>query len=339
LGDVDVLTDVVESVRLTSAIHGRWEFSAPWGVDMRGWPNHACFYVVTRGTAWIDAEGLDAPLHVAGGDFVLLARGQRHAIKDSESTPAQPADKVLKGCPSRRDCQPGGVFEVGGGGARTTIVTGCFAFADGDNPLIAALPPVIHVTAEDGPRQRWLDASLQFMSDEMGSGQLGAETVVGRLADILLVQAIRAHLARGGNDVHGWLRALLDPQISQALALLHERPAEPWTVELLASRVAMSRSAFAAKFASLVGEPPLTYLTRWRMHRAGRLLATSHRRINDIASHVGYDTEGAFHKAFKRTVGVTPSEYRRLRTATATTTMTTTTESAAASARSPTPAS
>jgi len=134
------------------------------------------------------------------------------------------------------------------------------------------------------------------------AGQLGAETVVRRLADILLVHAIRAHLTQGGNGVRGWLRALLDSQISEALAIIHKETAEPWTVESLASRVAMSRSAFAERFSTLVGVPPLTYLTRLRMHHACHLLATTHLHVKEIAAQVGYDTEGAFHKTFKRTV-------------------------------------
>lgn len=310
---MDVLTDVVESVRVKSAVYGRWEFSAPWGLAMDGWPGHACFYVMSRGTAWIDVEGLATPVHVAGGDFVLLAKSQRHVIKDSAETPARPAADVLGRCPARRGCQPGGVFEYGGGGARSTLVHGCFGFAEVDNPLISALPPVIHVAGDQGPSRQWLESSLQCMAAEMASGQLGAETIVGRLADILLVQALRAHVVQGGDTVRGWLRALMDPQMSQALDAMHERPSEAWTVESLASRVAMSRSAFAARFAEVVGEPPLTYLTRWRMYRAGRLLATSHARIHEIATQVGYDTESAFNKAFKRWMGVAPSVYKKSR--------------------------
>lgn len=308
---MDVLTDVVESVRLRSAVHGRWECSAPWGLVFDGWPAHACFYVITRGSAVIEVDGLDRPLHISGSELVLLAKGQRHVIRDSVGTTPRAASEVLESCPMRRNCQPGGVFEYGGGGARATFVTGCFAFDAPDNPLIAALPPVIHVSGDHGPPRGWLEASLQFMADEMANGNVGAETVVGRLADILLVQAVRAHIAQDGDGVHGWLRGLRDPQIGQALALMHERPGDAWTVDLLASRVAMSRSAFAAKFASLVGQPPLTYLTEWRMHRASRLLATSLLRVHEIAAQVGYDTESAFHKAFKRALGVAPSVYRR----------------------------
>ncbi len=312
-GRVDVLTDVVDSVRMTSAVHGRWEFSAPWGLAMDARPAHACFYVLTRGTAWIEIDGRNQPLHVAGSDFVLVTKGQAHSVKDCAITATQPAASILGKCLTRQQCQPGGVFEYGGGGARTTLVSGSFEFADADNPLVAALPPVIHVAGDQGPPLQWLEASLQFMSAEMSAGQLGAETVVRRLADILLVHAIRAHLAQGGSEVRGWLRALLDSQISEVLAIIHKETAKPWTVELLASRVAMSRSAFAERFSTLVGVPPLTYLTRLRMHHACQLLATTHLHVKEVAAHVGYDTEGAFHKTFKRTIGVTPSLYRRTR--------------------------
>jgi AraC-like DNA-binding protein len=240
-----------------------------------------------------------------------------HPERD-ESSQGQRCDRgaagrptVLDHCATRRPCQPGGVFEHGGGGARATLVSGCFGFDAAENPLIAALPPVIHVASDHAPPQRWLEASLQFISDEMASGQLGAQTVVGRLADILLVQAIRAHLAQGGDALQGWLRALLDPQISSRAGADARASGRGVTVETLAARVAMSRSAFAARFSSLVGEPPLTYLTRWHMHKASRLLATSLLRIHEIAAQLGYKTESAFHKAFKRSLGVAPSVYRR----------------------------
>jgi transcriptional regulator GlxA family with amidase domain len=180
---------------------------------------------------------------------------------------------------------------------------------------VAALPPVVHVRGDDGTAIQWLEASLQFVACEMASGQPGAETVVRRLADILFVQAVRAHLAQSGEGAKGWLRALVDPQIGEALGLIHAKPEEPWTVELLASRVAMSRSAFAARFTQLAGEPPLSYLTRWRMDKATRLLRTSNASIGEVAARVGYDAEAAFSKAFKRRIGMAPGAYRRARTA------------------------
>jgi len=308
---MDVLTDVLEAVHLKSLFYGRLELTAPWGLLMEG--DRPGFYVVTRGTCWLEVEGTGDPAQLAGGDFFLLLRGQRHSIKNSRETPALPVADVLGECSdSGRGCQPGGVRHYGGGGALTTLVGGCFLFEGGEkNPLLSSLPPVIHVRGDRGTTVQWLEANLQFVAAEMASGQPGAQTVVSRLADILFVQAVRAHLAESGDQARGWLRGLVDPQIGEALGLIHEKPEEPWTVESLASRVAMSRSAFAARFAHLVEQPPLAYLTRWRMQKATRLLRTGQASLGEVARRVGYDAEAAFSKAFKRSMGIAPGAYRR----------------------------
>jgi transcriptional regulator GlxA family with amidase domain len=166
------------------------------------------------------------------------------------------------------------------------------------------------VQADGGPAVRWLEATLQFMATETASTLPGTETVASRLADILFVQAVRTHIANDCQDCGGWLRALNDPQIGAAIRLMHERSGEAWTVEALAEQVAMSRSAFAARFKALVGDGPLAYLTRWRMQKAARLLAENHPTLAAVAQAVGYETDAAFGKAFRRYTGVTPGEYR-----------------------------
>jgi AraC-like DNA-binding protein len=307
---MDVLTDVLESLHVKNMMAGRLELTAPWGLQFTG--GRAAFYVVTCGTCVLDVEGIEESVTLAGGDYVLLPRSQEHTIRDSRESRVLLASDVLKGCPKPKNCQPGGIFMYGGGGPHTTLIGGCFVFDEGDrNPLIAALPPVMHVRGDRGTPVQWLEASVQFVASEMASGQPGAETVVSRLADILLVQAVRAHLAQLGDQANGWLRALVDPQIGSALSLIHQQPGEPWTVEALASRVAMSRSGFAARFTQLLEEPPLTYLTRWRMQKAARLLRIGSAGISEIATRVGYDTEAAFSKAFKRWSGLAPGAYRR----------------------------
>ena len=168
---------------------------------------------------------------------------------------------------------------------------------------------MLHVKGDAGTTVRWLEANLQFIASEMASGEPGFETIVSRLADILVVQAVRAHVAQTGGGCKGWLRTLIDPQIGRALSLIHEKPEDDWTVESLASKVGMSRSAFAARFAQLVEERP--YLTRWRMQKASRLLETSPAGVAEVAKRVGYDAEAAFSKAFKRWIGVAPDAYRR----------------------------
>ncbi len=307
---MDVLTDALEAIHVTSLLSGRLELSAPWGI--RKAPKSPGFFVVTRGTCWFQMDGLDAPIQLYGGDLVLLPHGHAHSLRDSLATPLVSAEQVFGGCPQRKNCQPGGVFAFGGGGAVTTLVGGKIQFEDaGTNPLLRSLPPMIHVRGDNGTPMPWLDTCLQFIAMEMSSGQPGASTIVSRLADILFVQAIRAHVQSSGAHAKGWLSALSDPQIGKALSLIHEQPHAPWSVESLASEVAMSRSSFSARFGELVEEPPLTYLTRWRMQRASKLLRTGDDTIATVAGKVGYDAEAAFSKAFKRWMGTAPGAYRR----------------------------
>jgi AraC-like DNA-binding protein len=243
---------------------------------------------------------------------VLLPKAPPHVIRDSPATAPLPKAEVLEACRRTGGCQPGGIFRYGGGGALTTIIGGGFQIENGErSPLLAALPSIIHVPGDGGSAVRWLESTLQFVAAEMAAGQPGAETVVSRLADILFVQAVRAHLAQSGEHATGWLRALTDRKIGPALSLIHQRPERPWTVESLAFEIGMSRSAFAARFTELVGEPPLGYLTRWRMTKASRLLRSTTSSIGEVAGQVGYEAEAAFSKAFKRWNGLAPGTYRR----------------------------
>jgi AraC-like DNA-binding protein len=304
---MDVLTDVLASVRLRSRVHGRMEFSAPWGLRFaEPYPHelNPCFVVVSRGTCLLDVDGVEGLTLLAGGDFVFLPRGGPFSLRDRPETPTQPFASVLASM-----------------GTHTGACTGAppvlrHEFEDGGaSPLVDALPPLIHVRGDEGAPVRWLEATLQFIAAEAASPHPGAETIRSRLADVLFVQAIRVHIASEAESDRpsGWLRALNDPQIGAALRYIHEAPAAPWTVDSLADRVAMSRSAFAERFRSLVGVPPLGYLTRWRMHKGAGLLTQSDETIAAVARAVGYETEGAFGKVFKRYIGASPGEFRAVR--------------------------
>jgi len=179
---------------------------------------------------------------------VFLPKGGRRAIKDALARPAVSVEQIFGSCDrAKEDAQPAGIVRYGGGGAATTLVAGYFSTENGaQNLFFDSLPPVLHVQGDVGTTVRWLESNLQFVASEMASGEPGFETIVSRLADILVVQAVRAHLAHGGG-CKGWLRALVDPQIGRALSLIHEKPEDNWTVESLASKVGMSRSAFAAR--------------------------------------------------------------------------------------------
>jgi AraC-like DNA-binding protein len=182
----------------------------------------------------------------------------------------------------------------------------------GTGPLLAALPPLIRVKGNEEGGAPWLRLTVQHVIDELDADRPGIEAVVGRLADILFIGAIRSYLAEGlALAESGWLAAVRDRQIGRAMALLHSAPARPWTVELLAARVALSRSAFASKFTQLVGEPPLHYLTRVRLDAAARRLRGTNDKLSVVAAAAGYESAAAFIRAFERHLGVSPGEYRR----------------------------
>jgi AraC-like DNA-binding protein len=205
-----------------------------------------------------------------------------------------------------------GILREGGGGAPTTLVCGAVRF---DHPaaqhLVSLLPRVIRVRSSGAGPLDWLDSLLRLMAAEARELRAGGETVITRLADILVIQAIRSWIAEDPAAQTGWLGALQDAQIGRAIALIHRDPARAWTVSSLAAEVAMSRSAFAARFTQLVGEPAMHYLARWRMHVALTWLTEEGLGLGEMASRLGYRSEAAFSRAFKRFIGVSPGAARR----------------------------
>ena len=303
---MDVLTDVLQMLRLTSRVYCRSELRAPWGLAMPP-ARRMAFHVVDRGGAWLRREDQQEVIPLAAGDLVVLPHGVGHQLADHPATLEGPLVELKQtgpGCPR---------LQLGGSGPATTLVCGYFYLIEeggwDDHPLAPLLPGLIHVRGEDGRRVPWLEATLKFLSDEAGSGRPGSDTVVQRLTEVLFVQVLRAWL-ESESAPPGWLGALRDPQIGRALTLLHLDPAHGWTVANLAAEVNMSRSAFAARFAALVGEPPLAYLTRWRMRLAAGLLRADV-PLTEIAERVGYESEAAFSVAFKRERGIPPGRYRR----------------------------
>lgn len=308
----DVLTDVLETVRVGAACYGRVEAAAPWGIDVALDEEDAKFHVLLSGECWLEVAG-QQPIHLRGGDLVALPHGHAHTLRDLPGSPIRPLNELITVTAGK--CQP--AIVTGGQGASATLVTGSFHFEDRrNNPLLSVLPPVIVLPGEMSRSVHWLEPTLKFIACEAASGRPGAQTVVSRLADVLFIQIVRGYLATLPPGVSGWLGALGDSQIGAALGFIHQAPELGWTVQSLAAKVAMSRSAFASRFARLVGEPPLAYVTRWRMQKAAGLLRQSSATLSDIAERVGYDSEAAFSKAFKRAVGTAPGAYRRASKAT-----------------------
>lgn len=303
---MDVLTDVLETLRARGACYARLDAKAPFGVALPG-GSIAAFHLVLEGSCVLSVEG-QPDVTLENGDLVAIPHGVSHTIVDAPGTPTRHLRDLLG-----QDKKPGPMaLEIGGRGKRTTLVCGKIEFEDPvGHPLLAALPPIILLRGGSNTLVEWLDPTLRFIASEAGSTRPGAQTVVSRLADILFIQIVRGHLATVDPETSGWLSALGDRQIGAALGLIHENPESAWTVQSLAESAGMSRSAFASRFNRLVGEPPLHYLTRWRMQKAQRLLRDGRASLSDVAARVGYDSEAAFSKAFKRAVGAAPGAYRR----------------------------
>jgi AraC-like DNA-binding protein len=204
-----------------------------------------------------------------------------------------------------------GVFYSVGQGAVTTLVCGGLELEDySTNPLYLILPPFIHIRGKDEYSVPWLRAIVELVRVEASKNRVEAETVITRLSELLFIQAVRAYIRANGDRNVGWLSALKDPQIGQALAMIQHQPGEAWTVESLANYVSLSRSAFSAKFRQLVGEPPMQYITRVRLTKAAVALRTHPAPLVEVATSIGYESEVAFSKAFKRYFGIAPGAYR-----------------------------
>jgi AraC-like DNA-binding protein len=304
----DVLTDVLEQVRLAGTVYFSAELRAPWGVSVRP-EGRAPFYVVTRGGCLLEVDGEPQARALATGDLALLPRAHAHVIRSGPKVPALPFGRFVKEHPMD---ERGFVRCDGGKGPTSTIVGGFFLSQELEaTPLLSALPAVVHLRADDRHVASWLEPTLRFIGVEMGSGMHGSRSVLNRLADILFIQAVRAYLSMDEPIHAGWLKGLSDGHVAKALALIHEHYARPWTLGRLARTIGISRTVLAVRFRTLVGTSPIAYLTRWRMLQAAKLLREPRTGMAEVAEKVGYTSEAAFAKAFKRTLKQTPGEVRR----------------------------
>ncbi len=306
---VDLLTDVLQAVRVANA-RCAWVESTKSDIVQCGKVDGSVIYVVASGSCMLEAAGVGA-LQLGPGDVVLLAQGGEHRL--SQTGTEMSMQPVGESARSGDELRPDS-------GARASVRIARIEVTLENrrhNPLVTALPPLVRLPHNGEGAPLWLEPILQFMMSEGASDLPGSDCILCRLGDVLLMQLVRTHLRRleslppESEDRPGWLAAVSEPQIGGALGLIHESPAEPWTVAGLAARVGMSRSAFAARFSQLVGEPPLHYVTRWRMQKAAALLRGGESTLGEIAARVGYESEAAFSKAFKRWSGVAPGAYRR----------------------------
>jgi AraC-like DNA-binding protein len=309
---VDVMGEILEAVHLRTAIFGKVEFGAPWRLQIPA-REYLSFYVIARGNAWLQVprgqSGTKQPaveIALSTGDAVILPHGSAHELRDGDKSEVRAISFDYDACPR----QPH-TARAGGAGPVTSLIIGHFTLGTTPrNALLASLPPAIHLPANAVSASPQLAGLVPLILSESAEPGAGGSIVLARLADLLFVHALRYWISTKGQSACG-LRAVSDPSIGAALRLMHARPAEPWTVEKLASEVAMSRSAFAARFTELVGEPPLQYLARWRMTLAAQRLREDDGAIAAVAEAVGYANPVAFSKAFTRLQGVGPGTFRR----------------------------
>ena len=295
----------------------RLEATAPWGLIQEkqteekltpsGKNNSptdlAHFAMLSRGNCWLSVEGIPEPIPLTGGDCFLLDRDTSIVMRDSPLTrPSWTFREIAAKA-------HGNVAHYGGGGAPTTIVCGSLSFDRASlKPITQLLPSFILIRA-DQARTLALNLTMQALTSEMAEQAPGSEVVATRLAEVLFIQLLRAHIGSGSQRSKAWLRAIFDPQIGTALTAIHDRVNSPWTVDSLAGAAGMSRSAFAVRFKDLLEQTPLEYVTAWRMQKAMQLLNQRDKKLIDVARSVGYESDAAFSRAFKRVVGANPGEY------------------------------
>ncbi len=319
---VDVLSDVLRAVRLTGAAYFDFELSSPWvreapparelaGVVMPGSQRVIEYHLVADGSCWGHAIG-QAPIRLDAGDVILFPQGDAHVLS---SAPGMREAVDIAAFP-RPSAQLPIFYEMGGGGPDRARIVCCFLGCDERpyNPLLGALPPVIHLSGGSPQSSaRWLGNLMSTAARESRTARPGGENVLARLSELMFVETIRQHLETLPAAETGWLAGLRDPIVGQAMAALHGEPEAAWTVEGLARVVAISRSVLAERFTHMVGHPPMQYLALWRMQLAARLLLDGE-TLAAVAPAVGYESDAAFSRAFKKLVGESPGGWRKKKT-------------------------
>ncbi len=313
---MDSITDIFRIMRVTAFGQHRLEATAPWGLSQErhaqsvttsgskknSLPDVAHFAMLSRGNCWLSVEGIPDAIPLTGGDCFLLASDTSIVMRDSPRTRPRSTFRELA-------AKANTVVDYGGGGAPTTIVCGSLSFERTSLKPITQLLPRFTLIRADQAHTLALHITMQALASEMAAQAPGSEVVATRLAEVLFIQILRAHISSEPGRNQGWLRAIFDPQVGAALNAVHASVNTPWTVESLAEAAGMSRSGFAVRFKELLGQTPLEYVTEWRMQKAMQSLEQRDKKLIDVARLVGYESDAAFSKAFKRVVGANPSEY------------------------------
>ena len=320
----DVLSELLSAVRLSGSVFFDVQAKSPWVAEappaaqianeVTPGAQHAIeYHVVTQGSCWITLLGDDPfePVQLTEGDIAVMPHGDPHVVSSAPGMRAEPNMEIHRR-PADANALPFKLRTGGGGPGNAHLICGFFSCdLRPFNPLIGSLPRFLRLGRDTSPAPHsLLDEFIRFATAETNNKRAGSQSVLNRLSELLFVEVIRLHMDQLGNATTGWLAGLRDPLVGRALALLHGRPAHAWTLEELAAEVAASRSALADRFVQLVGYPPIQYLTQWRMQIAARRLLDPGAKVAIVAHEVGYESEAAFSRAFKKFVGRSPSEWR-----------------------------
>jgi len=314
---MDAFSEILSGVKLSGAVFFCAEFSAPWGFSapaskvmaQKVAPNaaHLVFYhLLIDGSGFVEMEDGQSVVLVPG-DIVIFPHGDPHHMSNGKATRPPFPNYGISAKIGARDLSP---LRAGGGGALSRFACGYMSCDPHlSRPILNGLPPVfkVNVRTDSGS---WLETSILHLVEEAASGRVGSEAMLAKLSEALFVDTLRRYVDGLPEQQNGWLAGARDPVVGRSLALLHGRVAHPWTIADLANEVGISRSALVERFSRYLSEPPMAYLTRWRLQLAAESLQKTSRGVADIATDIGYQSEAAFSRAFKREFGQPPGQYR-----------------------------
>ena len=315
---MDAFSEILSGLKLNGALYFSAEFSAPWSFSSPpsatlsellgiGKAHLVIYHFLIEGNALVIADGRSIDLQP--GDIVILPHGNPHQMTSSKEATAALQNSAILAKIKSRDLSP---VQAGGGGDTARFACGYMACDPYiSRPLLTGLPPIFKVNIRTDRSGQWLESSILHLVEEAGSGQVGSAAMLAKLSEALFVDTLRRYIADLPERQVGWLAGTRDPIVGKSLGLLHSRVTHPWTIADLADEVGISRSALVERFKRYLSEPPMTYLTRWRLQLAARSLEMTSRGVAEIAADVGYESEAAFNRAFKREFGQPPGEYRR----------------------------
>lgn len=306
----DALSQILDGVRMRGTVYFHTHFSPPFGIQVPHYRNVARFHLVIRGQCCVRVENTKNDIRLDTGDLIVIPHGESHIIADAPGRPPTKLDDVLQ----EAGYSGQGAFYYGSSATSEPcqLLCGHFEFDhDVMHPLLLALPPSIYIPNKESQNSLWLNPVVAYVGSEVMSGRAGSDAIVQRLAEIIFIQVIRTFASIGG-AASGCLAVFLDEQLGKALSAVHTAPEKPWTVETMAEQANMSRTVFANRFTKLIGMTPVAYVAQWRMMTARRRLMESELSIGQISDAVGYKSESAFVRAFKRQFGVAPGSLRRL---------------------------